>query len=84
MVVCATQKTMRNLHLEPDEISAPPSAETQHWYANLIRVQQVKYYLVTESASLVTVIFPAKGLISGRRRDIFAWGTLSTTSMSAR
>ena len=67
MVVCATQKTMRNLHLEPDEISAPPSADTQHWYANLIRVQRVKYYLLTESASLVTVIFPAKGLASGRR-----------------
>lgn len=64
MVVCATQKTMRNLHLERDEISAPPSADTQHWYANLIRVQRAKYYLLTESASLVTVIFPAKGLTS--------------------
>jgi hypothetical protein len=64
MVVCATQKTMRNLHLEREEISAPPSADTQHWYANLLRILRVKYYLLTESASLVTVLFPAKGLTS--------------------
>jgi hypothetical protein len=64
MVVCATQKAMRNLHLERDEISAPPSAGTQHWYANLLRILRLKYYLLTESASLVTVIFPAKGLTS--------------------
>jgi len=91
MVVCATQKTMRNLHLERDEISVQPSADTQHWYANLIRVQRVKYYLLTESASLVTVIFPAKGLTSVPRfaavvsnviRDYFArraWGRLIAT-----
>ena len=29
MVVCATQKAMRNLHLERDEISDPPSARGQ-------------------------------------------------------
>ena len=67
MVVCATQKAMRNLHLERDEISAPPLEDTQHWYVNLLRILRVKYYLLTESASMVTVLFPAKGLTSAPR-----------------
>lgn len=67
MVVCATQKAMRNLHLERDGISAPPLEDTQYWYVNLLRILRVKYDLLTESASLVTVLFPAKGLTSALR-----------------
>ena len=56
MVVCATQKAMRNLHLERGELSAPPSTETQHWYANLLRILRVKYYLPRQGANHRTAV----------------------------
>lgn len=67
MLVCATQKVTRSLHLEPNDISTRPSPHVQQWYANLIRVERVKYYLLTDSVTLISVVFPAKGAISVRR-----------------
>ena len=58
MVVCVTQEVIRNLHLEPNDISTLPSPEVQQWYANLIRVARVKYYLLTDSVTLI--LFPAR------------------------
>lgn len=91
MLVCATQKVTRNLHLEPSDVSTRPSPHVQQWYANLIRVARVKYYLLTDSVTLISVVFPATGVISVRRfaattsdviHDYFvrrAWGRLITT-----
>jgi hypothetical protein len=61
MVVRCTQKLAKKLKLYPlPKTDAPDTGSV--WYSNLFRVFGTQYIIMAESQTLLTVLFPGKGI----------------------
>lgn len=60
MTICVTRKLATNIKLNAERLPSAPLDRRQRWYANLIRADRVKYMLVTDATTLVSVVFAGR------------------------